>query len=59
MQLRRLMGLLMASVSVSSLLLAGCTRQRNFDDEVRPTPLSSAIHAQRAKVQKQEHKAND
>jgi hypothetical protein len=37
MQLRRLMGLLIASVSASSLLFAGCNRQRNFD-EVQPTP---------------------
>lgn len=45
MQLRRLMGLLIASVSASSLLFAGCSRQRNFD-EVQPTPLSSSIHTQ-------------
>jgi PBP1b-binding outer membrane lipoprotein LpoB len=37
MQLRRLTGLLIASVSASSLLFAGCSRQRNFD-EVQPTP---------------------
>lgn len=47
MQLRRLMGLLMASVSASSLLFAGCSRQRNFD-EVQPTPLSSSTHTQYA-----------
>ena len=43
MPLRQLMGLLIASVSASSLLIAGCSRQRNFD-EVQPTPLSSATH---------------
>lgn len=37
MPLRRIMGLLIASVSVGSLLFAGCTRERNFD-EVQPTP---------------------
>jgi protein-L-isoaspartate O-methyltransferase len=32
MQLQRLTSLLITSVSVGSLLLAACTRQRNFDD---------------------------
>jgi outer membrane murein-binding lipoprotein Lpp len=48
MQLRRPMGLLIASVSASSLLFAGCSRQRNFD-EVQPTPLSSTTHTQYTK----------
>jgi outer membrane murein-binding lipoprotein Lpp len=37
MPLRRIMGLLIASVSVGSLLFAGCSRERNFD-EVQSTP---------------------
>jgi hypothetical protein len=36
MQLHRLMGLLITSVSVSSILVAGCTQQRQFN-EVEPT----------------------
>ncbi|HEY9665203.1 MAG TPA: hypothetical protein V6C91_00270 [Coleofasciculaceae cyanobacterium] len=49
MQLRQLMRLLIASVSASSLLLAGCSRQRNFD-EVQPTPLSSSTYTQDANL---------
>ncbi|HBB31900.1 MAG TPA: SAM-dependent methyltransferase [Cyanobacteria bacterium UBA8803] len=37
MQLGRIMGLVVASVSVSSLLLVGCAQERNFN-EVQPTP---------------------
>lgn len=37
MHLQRMMGLLITSVSVSSLLFAGCTQERNFD-QVQTTP---------------------
>lgn len=52
MQLRQLIGLLITSVSASSLLLAGCSRQRNFD-EVQPTPLSSSTYTEYANSETQ------
>lgn len=38
MQLRQIMGLLIASASISSLLLPGCTQERNFDRVQTPSP---------------------
>lgn len=56
MQLRRIMGLLLASVSVVSLGVAGCTQQRNFDTDAQiesPTVQSQA-QATDSTVQPQE-----
>lgn len=49
MQLQRIIGLLIASVGFSGLLIAGCTQQRNFDrsqTNSQVEPLSSTTEVQ-------------
>ena len=54
MQLHRIMGLLITSLSFGSILFSGCAQQRNFD-EVQPTPQTQQPTPT---VQAQERKAD-
>ncbi|NJM73237.1 MAG: class I SAM-dependent methyltransferase [Scytonema sp. RU_4_4] len=54
MQLQRILGLLMVSVSVVSLGVAGCTQQRNFEAEATTTTFPSPAPT----MQRQERQAD-
>lgn len=56
MQLQRVIGLLVASVSVGSLMFAGCTQQRNFDMQAAETAPNVQTQAPAPDVQTQEIK---
>lgn len=61
MHLQRIMGLLITSVSVSSLLFAGCTQERNFGQvQTSPQTQQPTLQTQQSSppVQPQERKAD-
>jgi predicted O-methyltransferase YrrM len=57
MQLKRIMGLLIASMSVGSVVLAGCAQQRNFD-EVQTSQTTPQTQQSAPTVQAQEREAD-
>jgi predicted O-methyltransferase YrrM len=57
MQLKRIMGLLIASMSVGSVVLAGCAQQRNFD-EVQTTQTTPQTQQPAPTVQAQQRQAD-
>lgn len=57
MQLKRIMGLLIASMSVGSVVLAGCAQQRNFD-EVQTSQTTPQTQQSAPTVQVQEREAD-
>jgi predicted O-methyltransferase YrrM len=57
MQLKRIMGLLIASISVGNVVLAGCAQQRNFD-EVQTTQTTPQTQQPAPTVQAQQRQAD-
>ena len=57
MQLKRIMGLLIASMSVGSVVLAGCAQQRNFD-EVQTSQTTPQTQQPAPTVQAQQRQAD-